>query len=70
VKAFRIHTRRHYDGKTVRFAFRDYAEGGKTSYKILPVLAFIGRLIRHIPDKPFKMGSCFCASPKLMSMAC
>ncbi len=45
----------HYDGKTVRFAFRDYAEGGKTSYKTLPVLAFIGRLIRHIPDKHFKM---------------
>jgi hypothetical protein len=45
----------HYDGKTVRFAYRDYAEGGKTSYKTLPVLAFIGRLVRHIPDKHFKM---------------
>jgi hypothetical protein len=45
----------HYDGRTVRFAFRDYAQGGKTSYKTLPVLAFIGRLIRHIPDKHFKM---------------
>jgi len=41
----------HYDGKTVRFAFKDYAEGGKTSFKTLPVLAFIGRLVRHIPDK-------------------
>jgi hypothetical protein len=39
----------------VRFAYRDYAQGGKTSYKTLPVLAFIGRLIRHIPDKHFKM---------------
>src|SRR3990172_774656 len=45
----------YYDGKVVRFAFRDYAQGGKTSYKTLPVLAFIGRLIRHIPDKHFKM---------------
>ena len=45
----------HYDGKLVRFAFGDYAQGGKTSYKSLPVLAFIGRLIRHVPDKHFKM---------------
>jgi hypothetical protein len=45
----------HYDGQVVRFAFRDYAEGGKTSYKTMPVLAFIGRLIRHVPDKHFKM---------------
>jgi hypothetical protein len=40
---------------TVRFAFQDYAQGGRTSYKTLPVLAFLGRLIRHIPDKHFKM---------------
>jgi hypothetical protein len=45
----------HYDGKVVRFAYRDYGQDGKTSYKTLPVLAFIGRLIRHIPDKNFKM---------------
>jgi hypothetical protein len=47
----------HYDAEKglVRFAYRDYAQGGKTSYKTLPVLAFIGRLIRHIPDKHFKM---------------
>jgi hypothetical protein len=46
----------HYDPErgTVRFAFQDYAEGGKTSFKTLPVLAFLGRLIRHIPDKHFK----------------
>lgn len=44
-----------YDGKKVRFAFKDYAEGGKTSFKTLPVLAFIGRLVRHVPDKHFKM---------------
>jgi hypothetical protein len=43
------------DRGLVRFAFRDYAQGGRTSYKTLPVLAFIGRLIRHIPDKHFKM---------------
>ena len=47
----------HYDAErgVVRFAFQDYAEGGKTSFKTLPVLAFLGRLIRHIPDKHFKM---------------
>ncbi len=44
-----------YDGKKVRFAYRDYAQGGKTSFKTMPVLAFIGRLIRHVPDKHFKM---------------
>ena len=38
----------------VRFAFQDYARGGKTSFKTLPVLAFLGRLIRHTPDKHFK----------------
>lgn len=45
----------HYDGKIVRFAFKDYAHGGKTSFKTMRVLAFIGRLIRHVPDKHFKM---------------
>jgi len=45
----------HYDGQVVRFAFRDYAEGGKTCFKTMPVLAFPGRLIRHMPDKHFKM---------------
>jgi hypothetical protein len=40
---------------TSRFAFQDYAQGGKTSYKTLPVPAFIGPLIRHVPDKHFKM---------------
>lgn len=45
----------HYDEKIVRFRFKDYANGGKISYKTLSVLAFIGRLIRHIPDKHFKM---------------
>lgn len=45
----------YYDQKVVRFRFKDYAQEGKISYKTLPVLAFIGRLIRHIPDKHFKM---------------
>lgn len=43
------------DDKKVRFAFKDYAKGGRTSFKTLPVFAFIRRLIRHIPDKDFKM---------------
>ncbi len=45
----------YYEGKMVRFSFKDYAQGGKTSYKTMPVLAFIGRLIRHIPDCSFPM---------------
>jgi hypothetical protein len=45
----------HYDRRTVRFAYRDYAEEGKTSFKTLPVLAFLGRLLRHVPEKHFKM---------------
>lgn len=45
----------HYDGKIVRFAYKDYAQGGATSYMTLGVLTFIGRLVRHIPDKHFPM---------------
>ena len=45
----------YYDGKIVRFSYKDYAEGGKTSYMTLKVTTFIGRLIRHIPDKYFPM---------------
>lgn len=45
----------YYDGKIVRFSFKDYAEGGKTSYMTIKVYTFIGRLIRHIPDKHFPM---------------
>ncbi len=45
----------YYDGHLVRFRFKDYAKGGKTAYKTLRVLTFLGRLIRHIPDKHFKM---------------
>jgi hypothetical protein len=45
----------YYDGRMIRFSFKDYAEGGKTSYLTMKVNAFIGRLIRHIPDKHFPM---------------
>jgi hypothetical protein len=44
-----------YDGRTVRFAFRDYAAGGRTSFATVSVNAFIGRLVRHIPGKYFPM---------------
>jgi hypothetical protein len=40
-----------YDGKIIRFSYKDYAEGGKTSFMTLKVFTFISRLIRHIPDK-------------------
>jgi len=45
----------YYDGKIVRFSYKDYAQGAKTSYMTLKVYTFIGRLIRHIPDKHFPM---------------
>jgi len=45
----------YYDGKIVRFSFKDYAQGGKTNYMTLKVNTFVGRLIRHIPDKYFPM---------------
>ena len=44
-----------YDGKIVRFSYKDYAEGGKTSFMTLKVHTFIGRLIRNIADKHFPM---------------
>lgn len=45
----------YYDGKIIRFCYKDYAEGKKISYMTLKVNTFIGRLIRHIPDKYFPM---------------
>ena len=45
----------YYDGKIVRFRYKDYAHGAKTSYMTLKVYTFIARLIRHIPDKHFAM---------------
>ena len=46
---------RHYDGKYVTISFKDYAQGGKTSYKTMKVMTFIARLIHHIPNKNFPM---------------
>ena len=42
-------------GKITSKQNKDYAEGGKTSFMTLKVHTFIGRLIRHIPDKYFPM---------------
>lgn len=44
-----------YDGKLIRFRFRDYAKDGKISYVTLKIHTFIQRLIRHVPDKHFSM---------------
>ena len=43
----------NYNGKTITFSYKDYAENGKKSEKTLTVMKFIERLIRHIPDKSF-----------------
>lgn len=45
----------YYDAKSVRFSYKDYADGSRVRYKRLSVFAFIGRVIRHIPDKHFPM---------------
>jgi hypothetical protein len=45
----------YYNGKIVGFSYKDYAHGGKTSYITIKVHTFIGRLIRHIPDKYLPM---------------
>ena len=45
----------YYDGKIVRFSYKDYAEGGKTRYITMKVHTFIGGLIGHIPDKYLPM---------------
>jgi hypothetical protein len=44
-----------FDQKWVVFRCKDYALGGKRVTKSLPVMEFIGRLVRHIPDKHFRM---------------
>lgn len=44
-----------YNGKSVTFFYKDYAHGGKRSYLSIRVNTFIGRLIRHIPDKYIPM---------------
>ena len=43
-----------YDGETVVFKYHD-KQDGEEKVESLTVDAFIGRLIRHIPDKQFKM---------------
>jgi hypothetical protein len=44
-----------FDERWVIFRYKDYAQGGQQSVKKLRVFDFIGRLIRHIPDKHFRM---------------
>jgi len=44
-----------YEGKIIRFSYKGYAQGGKSSLMSLKVHTFIGRLVRHIPDKHFPM---------------
>lgn len=44
-----------FDAKWVIFRYKDYSQGGRQSVKKLPVFDFLARLIRHIPDKHFRM---------------
>lgn len=43
-----------YDGEVVVFSYQDKRES-EWEVESLPVETFIGRLVRHIPDKQFKM---------------
>ena len=38
----------------VTFHFKDYHKGGARSFKKLPVLVFIDRLVQHLPEKKFR----------------
>jgi hypothetical protein len=38
----------------VTFKFKDYHKGGCRSFKKLPVLVFIDRLVQHLPEKNFR----------------
>ena len=42
-----------YDGKTVRYWYRDH-RSGQIEYEALPVLRFIGRMVQHILPKGFQ----------------
>ena len=42
-----------YDGKTVRYWYRDH-KTGKIEHETLPVLRFIGRMVQHILPKGFQ----------------
>lgn len=44
-----------FDDKWVIFRYKDYAQGGQQAIKKLRVMDFIARLVRHIPDKHFRM---------------
>lgn len=44
----------NYDGKEVRFWYERHDNGERVKVK-LPVFEFIGRLVRHIPERQFKM---------------
>jgi len=43
-----------YDGQEVQFWYEQHQDGKRVEVK-LPVLEFIGKLIRHIPERQFKM---------------
>ena len=36
------------------FHFKDYHKGGARSFKKLPVLVFVDRLIQYLPEKKFR----------------
>ena len=42
----------HYDGKTVRYWYRDH-KTGQIEHETLPVMTFIGRMVQHILPKGF-----------------
>lgn len=46
-----------YDSEkgTVTFMYRDKLENNAEKFETVPVMEFIGRLIRHIPEKNFRM---------------
>jgi hypothetical protein len=42
-----------YENGSVSFLYKDHYKGGKNSYKNLPVLVFIDRLVQHLPPRYF-----------------
>ena len=43
-----------FDKGYVTFKFKDYHKGGSQSFKKLPVLVFIDRLVQHLPELNFR----------------
>jgi hypothetical protein len=43
-----------FDKGYVTFKFKDYHKGGAQSFKNLPVLVFIDRLVQHLPEHNFR----------------